>query len=106
MSLPRLLEPISRPKKKRKKAKKGESVPLPEQTSESLQLGDALRNQLRSRLDPIFNPAPPPDDVATPTPGSDSERERGKSTRGEEQLSEEMTEDDPPPHTQTPVESN
>ncbi len=78
--------------------------------SESL-LGDSLRSQLRSRLDPIFNPAPPTDEVTTPldnvpgsTPGSDTDRGRDRTTRGEGQLSEETADDDLLPHTQTPME--
>ena len=77
--LPRRLEPLEPPKKKKKRrTKKREPLSLPEPTSESL-LGETLRSQLRSRLDPIYNPAPPSqqsdsvEGVTTPTPSSDRE---------------------------------
>ncbi|XP_064395564.1 transmembrane protein 237A-like isoform X2 [Halichondria panicea] len=97
--LPRLLEPLKQPKKKRKKRKRGEPLSLSEQPPESL-LGDALRNQLRSRLDPIYNPPPAQTKgVTTPTLGSDSEREHGMREEG--LLSEGTAEEDLPTHAQT-----
>ena len=99
MPLPRLLEPLKQPKKKRKKRKRREPLSLSEQPPESL-LGDALRNQLRSRLDPIYNPPPvPTEDVTTPTMGSDSDRGRGMREEG--LLSEGTAEENLPTHAQT-----
>ncbi len=97
--LPRKLEPLKDPKKKRKKTKKRDPLSSSEQPPESL-LGDTLRSQLRSRLDPIYNPPPERvEGVATPTMGSDSERGRGGMEEG--LLSEGTAEEDLPSRAQT-----
>lgn len=64
--LPKRLEPISPVKKKRKRTKKREPDLRTHTSEDELQsgtanssIGDNLRNQLRSRLDPIYNPTPP-----------------------------------------------
>ena len=96
--LPRRLEPLEPPKKKKKRrTKKREPLSLPEPTSESL-LGETLRSQLRSRLDPIYNPAPPSqqsDSVDGVTTLSSDREENGRGPdvregdrRGEGNLSE------------------
>lgn len=90
VSMPRRLEPLEAPKKKRKRKRKElDSLPVQQTTTDSL-LNEDLRSQLRSRLDPLYNLIPPSqpsegaEGLTTPT----DERERGEISKdlgGEEQ---------------------